>query len=111
MEQPNNPLLDPVVYATAAGVIVTLVGLWISVDAYRTTKARESAATKTRGGQTGPETLGGIDADVVKILPELVKTAAGVAVAVLLIGALMLVGGGVASNVGEGASPSPTATQ
>ena len=95
--------------AAIVGTVVVLVGLALAVVAFR--DAREA---KPKGGDgTKPLMAGltvgaGLPDEVIKVLPDLVKTAAGLAIAVMLLGTVLLVGASFTGTAGASPSPSPT---
>jgi len=89
-------------------VLVALVMAWQAFGDARRAKPKGGAGdTKVMMGEL--QLTPGIPDEAIKVLPDLVKTAAGLAIAVMLLGTVLLVG---ASFTGEtSASPSPTPTE
>lgn len=74
--------------AAIAGAIGVLVGLWMCWTAFADARKR----AETQGANPGINEVNALPPDVIKVLPELIKTAAGIAVAVLLLSVSLLIG-------------------
>jgi hypothetical protein len=93
--------------SAVVGGVGFVIGLILCTIAFR--DARKTAAdSRAKDPATGVERLG-IPADVVKVLPELIKTSAGIAVAVLLLSTALLIG--VTVSDGGGNSDASDAAQ
>lgn len=110
-----------------AGFIVVIVGLWMCWTAFEDARKAAPKSVPSDGTTPSKVIVGGLliettgrgsreqaeagnitipIGDVVKVLPELIKTAAGIAVAVLLLGVVLLIGSAfVGSGDDAGASP------
>ena len=106
-----------VAIATAlAGFATVAVGLALSIDAYRglrsavnpkqTTPAPAASTTEVKVAGL----LGLTSADLSTLLPQLIRTAAGIAIAVLLLGCLLLATASVTSPSSASAAPTPNAS-
>lgn len=88
--------------AAAAGAIGVLVGLWMCWISFSDARRR----AETQGNDPGITEMNGLPPDVIKILPELIKTAAGIAIAVLLLSVSLLIGVMATEDGGNGDSNS-----
>lgn len=107
--------------AAVVGVVAVLLGLVMAKQAFDDARAskpkQENGVITVDGVEVGaaPGVAGAasltVPSDFFKVLPELVKTAAGIAVVTLLVGTFLLLGASFAQDAGSGgASPSPGAT-
>jgi hypothetical protein len=109
-----------VVIATAlAGFATVAVGLALSIDAYRGLRSAVNqqtapAAQKVNGAQKQEVKVAGLpglsSADLSTLLPQLIRTAAGIAIAVLLLGCLLLATASVTSPSSASATPTTSAS-
>jgi hypothetical protein len=104
-----------VVIATAlAGLATVAVGLALSIDAYRGLRSAVNQQTSTPTATTGEVKVAGLpgltSADLNTLLPQLIRTAAGIAIAVLLLGCLLLATASVTSPSSASATPTPNAS-
>jgi len=94
------------VLAAVVGTVVAFAGLVMTQTSWQDARKDQERARRTTAIGDTLESLGGIPDEVVKILPDLVKTAAGIAIAVLLLGVVLLLGA-VAGTTGGVPLPSP----
>jgi hypothetical protein len=114
---------DIVIVATAiAGLSTIAVGLALAKDAFKLLYDKEAHQRASRAPGSSHESaltsvassvsaasLPGVQIDLNTLLPTLIKTAAGLAVAVLLFGVLLLTGASFSTSV-TGTPPSPSAS-
>ncbi len=109
-----------VTVATAiAGLSTVAVGLALAKDAFKLLYDKEAhdkeaqgtatPSTAMRSVATSLTTIPGVVVDLNELLPKLVTRAAGLAVAVLLLGVLLLAGASFSAPSSTEASPSPGA--
>lgn len=86
--------------AAVAGAFGVLVGLWMCWISFSDARHR----AETEGDDPGINEASALPPEVIKILPELIKTAAGIAVAVLLLSVSLLIGVMATEDGGNGDS-------
>jgi hypothetical protein len=104
-----------VVIATAlAGLAAVAVGLALCIDAYRGLRSAVNPQPTTAEAQKEEVRVAGLpgltSADLSTLLPQLIRTAAGIAIAVLLLGCLLLATASVTSPSNASATPTPNAS-
>ncbi|HVM29937.1 MAG TPA: hypothetical protein VM305_04110 [Candidatus Limnocylindrales bacterium] len=98
-----------VLAAALAGIGAVSLGLYMAWLAFGDMRAKPPDAQTLEAGEAEIAGIRIPIGDVVKVLPDLVKTAAGLAIAVLLLGTVLLVGSAFApADSASGASPTPT---
>lgn len=91
------------------GTVAVLAGIIMAYRAFQDARA-DAAKARKKTGEAGAFDV--IPDKALEILPELVKSAAGIAIAVMLLGVFLLLGAlfsNDAANPGSSPSPSPAA--